>query len=1111
MPLRDSQAIVGVLKVLSAQPQAFDESHIQTLQLIAGLTGAAMSHAVEFEARQNLVVELTALLAALQESEGKYRHIVEIATEGIWMVDAEGKTSFVNQKMASMLGYRVDEMLNRAMFDFMNAEGQAIAAANLERRRQGRKEQFEYDFKFLRKDGSALWTIASSAPMLDKAGNYKGSLGMLTDITERKRVEDQVRLLQTLTLAIGEAKNFEAALVCVLQIVCEVQGWNYAEVWSPDPNQTVLKCQSAWYSYEETSCPSCSLTDHALPIGLGLPGRVWLSGQPEWRSDVAQAPETIFLYQHIVLECGIKTGLGIPLIVNDQVLAVLVFFRFEAMQEDKWLMESLTAIAPQLGLVIQRKQIGEALKFSEARFQAFMNNSPAVSFMKDEAGRYIYINRTFEDLFALQQKDLIGKTDRDLMPAETAEQIRENDLAVLSTNQTIEVIETIPRADGALRQWLVFKFPFTDCGQRFVGGVAVDITERQQAEVVLQEFNHALETTVQERTIELQQSIHQLTTEIGKRQQVEASLQSEIVERKRIEQALFQEKELAQVTLKSIGDAVITTDAIGRVQYLNPVAETLTGWRQLEAQGLPLPEVFQIVHETTREPAENPIAKALREGCVVGLANHTVLLSRQGHEVAIDDSAAPIRASNDEIVGAVMVFHDVSETRNLTQQLSWQASHDGLTGLFNRYQFELCLEQAVNSAKTQQQHALCYLDLDQFKIVNDTCGHSAGDELLRQVAGLFRSHIRKTDTLARLGGDEFAILLNECPLDQALRIANTLREQVQTFRFCCQSKVFSIGVSIGLVIIDADCESVANVLSAADAACYAAKRRGRNRVHLFEADDRELMQQQGEMQWVTRIVQALENSAQSDRIPESREHFCLYYQSIVSTASVQSGGEHYEVLLRLQTEMGEVIAPMAFIPAAERYNLMHKIDRWVIQTLFSTQGQHYQDAWNQRQQENQTSYLYAINLSGASINDDQFIDFVREQFALHNIPPQLICFEITETVAIANLSKAAQLIQELRELGCRFALDDFGSGMSSFAYLKNLPVDYLKIDGGFIRNLTDDPINLAIVKAIKQIGQAMNIQTIAEFVENGAILEQVTKLGVNYAQGYGIAKPVPLL
>jgi diguanylate cyclase (GGDEF)-like protein/PAS domain S-box-containing protein len=580
----------------------------------------------------------------------------------------------------------------------------------------------------------------------------------------------------------------------------------------------------------------------------------------------------------------------------------------------------------------------------------------------------------------------------------------------------------------------------------------------------------------------------------------------DISERKRAEEALFQEKELAQVTLRSIGDAVITTDALGRIQYLNPIAEALTGWTQSEAQGLPLPEVFQIINETTRERVINPVEKALQENGIVGLANHTILIARNGHEFAIDDSAAPIRGSDGQVIGAVLVFHDVTQNRSLAKQLSWQASYDGLTGLVNRREFENRLEQAVSTAQTDNLfHALCYLDLDQFKVVNDTCGHVAGDELLRQVAALFQTQIRKSDTLARLGGDEFGVLLNQCPLEKARQVANELREQVQNFRFVWQDKQFAIGVSIGLVVIDAHSGTTMNVLSAADAACYVSKNKGRNRVHVYQADDLELAQQQGEMQWATRLTQALED-----------DRFHLYYQQIfplaANAANSEPIGEHYEVLLRLQDESGELVSPMAFVPAAERYNLMQTIDRWVIRTLFATQGRHYQEVWSHcHLQAGKCNSLYAINLSGTSINDDQFIDFLHEQFALHQIPPQLICFEITETVAISNLAKAAQLINELRSLGCRFALDDFGSGMSSFAYLKHLPVDFIKIDGGFIKHIVNDPIDTAIVEAINQIGQVMGIQTIAEFVESDAILDKVRALGVNYAQGYSIAEPCPLI
>jgi EAL domain-containing protein (putative c-di-GMP-specific phosphodiesterase class I) len=288
------------------------------------------------------------------------------------------------------------------------------------------------------------------------------------------------------------------------------------------------------------------------------------------------------------------------------------------------------------------------------------------------------------------------------------------------------------------------------------------------------------------------------------------------------------------------------------------------------------------------------------------------------------------------------------------------------------------------------------------------------------------------------------------------------------------------------------------VLSAADAACYAAKNAGRNRVHLYEADDQELAIGHGQMQWISRLTKALQDNS-----------FCLYYQPIVPLAQAQSKAEHYEILLRLQDETGNTVPPMAFIPAAERYNLMHMIDRWVISTFFANLSQHYRQAW-QLAKAPPCSSMYAINLSGASINDDSFVDFLDQQFTLYSVPPQVICFEITETLAITNLSKAGNLIRKLKHLGCSFALDDFGSGMSSFAYLKNLPVDYLKIDGEFIKDIVDDPTDLALTKAINQVGHAMGIQTIAEFVENDSILEKITALGVDYAQGYGIAKPQPL-
>lgn len=567
------------------------------------------------------------------------------------------------------------------------------------------------------------------------------------------------------------------------------------------------------------------------------------------------------------------------------------------------------------------------------------------------------------------------------------------------------------------------------------------------------------------------------------------------------QQALLEEKEKAQVTLSSIGDAVITTDASGNIDFLNPVAEKLTGWLLDEAQGKPLVEVFKIINESSRNPAQNPVETVLKSGYKVGLANHTILIAHDGREFAIANSAAPIRALNGEIIGAILVFHDITSERQLTNQLSWQASHDTLTGLVNRYEFERQMEEALLTAKLeQQQYTLCYLDLDQFKIVNDTCGHIAGDELLRQITTLLQSRIRITDTLARLGGDEFGLLLRQCPLNQGILVAKALHESIQKFRFLWQDKSFTIGISIGLTAIDANSQSVASVMSAVDAACYTAKNRGRDRIQVYQANDSELLQQHGQMQWVSRINKALEEN-----------RFRLYCQSIVPINSFSDQRQHYEVLLRLIDETGQLVSPMAFIPAAERYNLMPTIDRWVISTLFANHSIFYRNnSHPYKLNANNDNCTYAINLSGATINDDQFIHFLYEQFKLHQIPPEIICFEITETVAIVNLSKATQLIRSLKQLGCRFALDDFGSGMSSFAYLKTLPVDYLKIDGGFVKDIVEDHVAGAMVEAINHIGQMMGLQTIAEFVENETILEKVKTLGVNYAQGYGISKPLPL-
>ncbi len=480
-----------------------------------------------------------------------------------------------------------------------------------------------------------------------------------------------------------------------------------------------------------------------------------------------------------------------------------------------------------------------------------------------------------------------------------------------------------------------------------------------------------------------------------------------------------------------------------------------------------------------------------------------MLLSRNQQSIAIDDSTAPIHSNTGDIVGSVIVFHDVTEARGRANQLSWQANHDALTGLLNRRAFCHKVEEAIQSVREgSRSHVLCCVDLDHFKVVNDTCGHASGDELLRQVAEILQERVRKTDVVARLGGDEFAILLYECPLDQALRITNTICNLFSQFRFSQQGRVFKIGSSIGLSLIDETIHTKDECMNAADAACYAAKRRGRNRVHVYQHEDQGLSRYSSETQWFTRLSEALEG-----------DQFQLFYQPIAESDDSSGGAHHCEVLLRLVDEHNNLISPAAFIPAAERYSLMPEIDRWVIRHCFEYLSDRLPWPRYGTSLDEQAALLnsvYSINLSGDSINDERFLGFIQAQLDHYGIPPQIICFEITETAAISNMKRAVSFIEQLKQVGCQFALDDFGTGMSSLSYLRTLPVDYLKIDGSFIRDIASDQVACAMVEAVNNVAHLMGLRTIAEFVSDAQLLEKVKTLGVDYMQGYAIAMPALL-
>lgn len=558
---------------------------------------------------------------------------------------------------------------------------------------------------------------------------------------------------------------------------------------------------------------------------------------------------------------------------------------------------------------------------------------------------------------------------------------------------------------------------------------------------------------------------------------------------RKVATSLRDEKERALTTLYSIGDAVITTDATGHIDMINPVAEEILGKPLGQVKGQHYSEVLNLYHDSSIY--ETPLADAMAQDEILFSSNAYVLRRQDQKEFAVEYTAAPIRDTTGKVIGGILTVRDVTEMNQLSEQLQYQASHDALTGLMNRSEFEKRLNLALHNAQTEQlSHVLCYLDLDQFKVVNDTCGHSAGDELLKQLAPLLKPLIRGNDVLARLGGDEFGVLLEGCNKNKGLEIADRMRQTIKDFRFNWNNNVFEIGVSIGLVCIDEQSGNLNELMSAADSACYVAKDLGRNQVHTYHHDDKALMERQGEMQWLPVINNAIEH-----------DRFLLYYQPIEATGN---GGNYriHEFLIRLLDKDENIIPPMAFIPAAERYNMASALDRWVVTHAIKFLASHASLAVK--------GNLFTINLSAQSLSNESFLNHVIQCIGDNHIVPELICFEVTETAAIANLTSAMIFISTLREMGCKFALDDFGSGLSSFSYLKNLHVDFLKIDGSFIRNIEDDELNQAFVRSIQQVANIMGIATVAEYVETAECASFLKECGVGYLQGHGIGKPRPI-
>jgi diguanylate cyclase (GGDEF)-like protein/PAS domain S-box-containing protein len=740
--------------------------------------------------------------------------------------------------------------------------------------------------------------------------------------------------------------------------------------------------------------------------------------------------------------------------------------------------------------VLREQRLRGEKRAAEVKFRTLVEQIPAITYMAalDVPGRLLYISPQVQSLGFSPEEWLtaaegllkaVHPDDRAVVRSAYADSYASGEPLRCEYRVETRAGETRWLLDEARIVRDAFDVPL------FLQGVLIDITEDKRREEELHHHRQHLEEMVAERTTQLERQADLLKS-------TNANLLNEIDERRHAEQALRASEARFRLLLESAGEGIYGLDTEGRCIFVNDAALEMTGFVRDELLGQTThPHIHHSLSDGTPYPAEKcPIYEAFRAG-VAQRGMTEPLWRKDGSMMIAEYSSYPLR-EGDEVSGAVLVFRDVTESQALADQLAWQATHDALTGLVNRREFERRLTQVLGSAHREgAAHALCYLDLDQFKVVNDTCGHAAGDELLRQISTLLQGRMRQRDTLARLGGDEFGILLEHCPTDRAMRLALELRDAVRDFRFNWQGRSFTLGVSIGIAPLTGSTDTAAAAMRAADAACYIAKEQGRNRAHLYHADDINLVEHRSQMLWVLRLTQALDE-----------DRFRLYYQTIVPLNSGPSTRPHYEVLLRLLEPDGRLVEPMAFVPAAERHNLMPAIDRWVLREVIRN------SAAAQRTAEPRP--LFAVNLSSRSLTDEHLPDYLRELLANHGVPGDMLCLEITEAAAAANLNQANLMIAAFKQLGCRIALDHFGCGMSSFTDLKALPVDFVKIDGGFIRSLAVDRVNRAVADAINRIAHVMMIQTVAECTETDAVVTILKELGIDHAQGYVLARPQPI-
>ena len=979
---------------------------------------------------------------ALKDSEARYRVLVENAPEAVVVLDvASGRFIDCNDNAADFFGMSRESLLRLGPVDVSppqqtdGSPSMALARGYIEQAIGGATPVFEWTHQ------DAEGKLIPCEVRLVRLPSSAGALvrGSILDISDRKQGELIAAGERRALEKIASNEPLDAALASITEVVERVLPSSICCIRAYDPVKRVL-----------THVAGSNLPREYVLLMDNYPAEIRFGSCAAaialQRQIIVPDISKDALWEHrreAALKAGLLACWSTPIMGADgEILGTFATYLKRTGMPSRRDLELVGRMAQLARIAIERRRSEDALRESESRFRGLFDNVVEGVYQVTLDGYLLSANPALISMLgyaSLDELRAIGSTDQ-LYPDPAMRQA---------------LIEKIKR-EGKLVE--------AEYQLRRRDGTVITITENAR-------LNH---------------------DEQGEPVGFEGTL-TDITERKRAEQQFYEEKERAEVTLQSIADAVITTDRSGTVDYINPIAEKMTGWPSDEACGRNVTEIVKLVKDGGHEAIEDPVSHSLASGDPIHLDDQTALVSRRGHEVAIQATVAPIRDRAGQTAGAVIVFSDVSRERRMKRLLSYQAAHDALTGLINRREFESRLNAAIESARQNAaiRHAMIYVDLDQFKVVNDTCGHPAGDQLLRQVTGLLQTRVRANDVLARLGGDEFGVLLEHCTPEQALRIADSLRQAIHDLRFQWGTNTMQIGASIGIVQIDPSTESVATLLSAADIACYSAKDGGRNRVQVY--DPASASARHREMRWMARLT----NARDEGRLD-------IMFQPIVRIAESAKDRPHYELLLRLHDENGAIVLPDEFIPAAERFNLMPSLDRWVIEKVLRDYVPSTRDGVEE------ATFTVAINLSGTTLSDPGFLEFLVDVLEEHEPTPGVLCFEVTETAAITNLGHASYLMREMASRGCLIALDDFGSGLSSFNYLRTLPVNYLKIDGNFVQNVASDPIDRSMVEAIVQIGRAIGIETVAERVETPAVLDTLRRIGVGYAQGFLVGRPTPM-